>query len=240
MVCGGVLEYGRTAETLTCTYCGTVASGHIRCPAGHYVCDRCHDRDALETVTALCRTTTLTDPLAIAELAMAAPGLPMLGCGHAVIAGIALAAALRNHGLAAFAGDETLREIRQRIENQAHGGYCGLTGVCGVVAAVGACVSVLTGATCGTDREQRLTMTAVTRAARAITDLTGPSCCKAYVRAGLAVARDFLAAECGVTLGAGAAPVCRDVDRHPHGCRRERCPYYPDPRSGANGGGGER
>ena len=43
-------------------------------------------------------------------------------------------------------------------------------------------------------------MEAVTRVSRAIADLTGPSCCKAYVRASLPVAVDIFAEKFGIDL----------------------------------------
>ncbi len=45
---------------------------------------------------------------------------------------------------------------------------------------------------CGTDKEQMLTMEAVTQVMKAITDLTGPCCYKAYVRISLKTAVRYL------------------------------------------------
>ena len=89
-------------------------------------------------------------------------------------------AAIKNEGSKGIT-DEDIKEVFRRTEKQAHGGYCGLSGVCGIAPAIGACSAVLTGSTCGKGREQRITMEAVTWVTGAITDLTGPSCCRAYV-----------------------------------------------------------
>ncbi|NOX25589.1 MAG: hypothetical protein GXP59_05650 [Deltaproteobacteria bacterium] len=156
----------------------------------------------------------------------------MLGCPHAYIAGGALMAALKNSGMTldtsagGSIGSEEIREVFKRTRKQAHGGYCGLTGVCGIAPALGACVSILTGSKCGTDKEQRLTMEAVSKVTGAITDLTGPSCCKAYARASLAVMVDFLKENLNIKLPRAADIICRFIDKHPHGCRRGACPYY--------------
>jgi hypothetical protein len=69
-------------------------------------------------------------------------------------------------------------------------------------------------------------MEAVTRVSRAITELTGPSCCKAYVWRGLEVAVDYLRESLGVVLPAHAASGCLYAPRHPHGCREADCPYF--------------
>lgn len=228
MTCGQTLEYRDRACELTCSVCGATEQGHIACPAGHYVCETCHDREALDHIRSLVAGTGSSSPFEIAEQAMALPGLPMLGCQHAFIAGGALAAALRNAGGHGFTGSH-IEEVFERTRRQAHGGYCGLTGVCGITPAIGACVAVLAGSRCGTDEEQRLVMVATTRVSESIAGLTGPSCCKAYVRVSLDMAVGFLAENLGIELGRPAEIVCADSSRHPHGCREDGCPYFePD------------
>lgn len=178
-------------------------------------------------------TTDSTSPITIAELAFTFPGLPMLGCPHAYIAGGALMAALKNSGTTlttqgkATISSEEIKEVFRRTNKQAHGGYCGLTGVCGIAPALGACVSILTGSKCGSDEAQRLTMEAVTQITRTITNLTGPSCCKAYTRASLVVIIYFLKENLKIELPQETDITCRYMDKHPHGCRKNKCPYYP-------------
>ena len=70
-------------------------------------------------------------------------------------------------------------------------------------------------------------MEAVTRVSRAITDLTGPSCCKAYVWSALDVAVDYLSESLGIILPLHKErTACSYTQRHPHGCREKRCPYF--------------
>jgi hypothetical protein len=75
-------------------------------------------------------TTRSKNPFEIAELAMALPGVPMLGCQHAFIAGGALMAALVNEGIRDL-GTPQIEEVLARTRKQAHGGYCGLSGSAG-------------------------------------------------------------------------------------------------------------
>ncbi len=170
-------------------------------------------------------STSSSNPFEIAEIAMSFPGLPMLGCQHAYIAGGALMAAIRNAGLKGITNEE-IKEVFKRTRKQAHGGYCGLTGVCGIAPAIGACFAVLTGSTCGKDEEQRVTMEAVTRVTRAITELTGPSCCKAYVRTSMDKAVEYLRKGLGIDLPLANSVVCNYSLKHPHGCRETRCPFF--------------
>jgi hypothetical protein len=225
MVCGAQLVYAGTGISLTCIDCGKVDTGHIHCPNGHYICDICHNRDALQSIEGILFTTRSRNPFEIAEQAMALPELPMLGCQHAFIAGGALMAGLKNDGFRTV-GDEAIQEVLKRTAKQAHGGYCGLSGVCGIAPAVGAVFSVLTGARCGTDEAQHLTMEAVIRVARAIAALPGPSCCKAYVRAAVREGVDYLDERFGTRLPHGNIAACTVAERHPHGCPGESCPSH--------------
>lgn len=225
MVCGSSLEYLANAQELTCSYCGKVEHGHIRCPKGHYVCDACHNKDAMKVIEDIAFSTKSRDPFEIAELMMSYPGLPMLGCQHAYIAGGALMSAIKN-GEPRGVTNKEIEEVFNRTRKQAHGGYCGLTGVCGIAPAIGACFAVLTGSKCGKDLEQRITMEAVTRVSRAITSLTGPSCCKAYVRTSLDVAVDYLEESLGIVLPSDPSIACNYSAKHPHGCRETNCPYF--------------
>ena len=229
MVCGSSLEYLKEGVDAACTFCGSAHRSPIRCPEGHVICDACHGREARRIIEGITVAETVRDAGEIAERMMDHPSLPMLGCEHAFIAAGALLAALRNSPYGKFS-EQDVREVFDRTAKQAHGGYCGLTGVCGVAPAVGAVLSVFLGARCGTDREQRIVMEGVTRVSRAITDLTGPSCCKAYVRAAIAVAVPFFGEQFGIVLPLKDAwPACSHAQRHPHGCREGKCPSYRKP-----------
>ena len=231
MVCGAVLDYLHHAENLTCTYCGKIVQGSVACTAGHFICDECHAGDSKGIIMGLALTTTAEDPVALAEHMMARHDLPMLGCEHAYIAAGALMAALKNspYGCGKIT-DTDIREVFDRTAKQAVSGYCGLTGVCGIAPAIGACFSLFLGARCGSDAEQKITMDAVIRVSQAIAELTGPSCCKAYVRAALSTAVTIFTERFGIVLPlAKTSIVCIDSVRHPHGCREEQCPYYRKP-----------
>ena len=174
LVCGSALEYLHHAENLVCVYCGATEQGHVKCPDGHFMCEGCHRGDAMHMIEGAVLTTERQDPVAIAELMMAHPNLPMLGCEHAYIAAGALMAALRNspYGRGKIT-DADIREVFDRTARQAVSGYCGLTGVCGIAPAIGACFSVFLGSRCGSDTEQKITMDAVIKVSQAVAELYG-------------------------------------------------------------------
>ncbi|MBU2591134.1 MAG: hypothetical protein KKC21_03830, partial [Nitrospinae bacterium] len=98
MVCGTRLEYLETAVSVVCNYCGKEETGYVRCPKEHYVCDECHGKGAFDLVKDIAFTTDEKDSLSIAELLMAHPKIPFLGCEHGLIATASLLAALKNDG----------------------------------------------------------------------------------------------------------------------------------------------
>lgn len=150
----------------------------------------------------------------------------MLGCHHAFMAAGALITAIKNEGSFEIS-ENMLNQVYERTQRQAIGGYCGLTGICGVVPALGACFAVLLGSKCGTDKEQRITMNAVLEIVQAIKDLTGPSCCKAYARKSIEIAKKYLGSNLNVTLSkSNDAIKCKHFKNHPNGCRKGKCPYY--------------
>ena len=168
-----------------------------------------------------------SNPLEIAENLMGyTDKVPMLGCENAWIAAGALMAALKNHGTIKIT-NEQIDEALNRTRKQAIGGYCGLTGVCGIAPAIGACFSVILGAACPKDQETAITMRVVGKIVNAIANQTGPCCCKNFVRTALCEAVKLAGEYLNVILTLSEETIiCTHVERHPHGCRKDRCPYY--------------
>lgn len=150
----------------------------------------------------------------------------MLGCEHAWIAAGALLAAIRNHGKIKVTDDQIV-EALNRTRKQAIAAYCGLTGVCGVAPAIGASFSVILGATCPKDWETATVMRVVSRVIEAIANQTGPCCCKNFVRTALALSCQLAKEYLRIDLPFSQEIVCQDSHRHPHGCRKTKCNYYP-------------
>lgn len=230
-VCGSKLEYLQQAEGRICMYCGKAERGHIVCTSGHFACDACHGLDARGMIEQITYTNQENDPIAIAELMISHAGLPMLGCEHAFIAAGALMAAIKNSAYGKeYITNASIREVFDRTAKQAVGEHCGLTGLCGIAPALGACFSVFIGSRCGSDSEQKIVMDAVIRVLQTLSSLTGPSCCKAYVRAGLREAVSYLGDRFGILLPIKDDQiVCNHSEKHPHGCREEKCPYFQKP-----------
>ncbi len=81
-VCGRPLVYATKPVSRVCAFCGQKGRTLIYCPAGHYVCDTCHGKAALDVLRQVLATTRTTDPAATLEQVMAHPAVPMHGPEH--------------------------------------------------------------------------------------------------------------------------------------------------------------
>ncbi|MCR3955261.1 MAG: DUF5714 domain-containing protein [Gudongella sp.] len=226
-VCGNELDYHNKGEKLICHNCGITEYANISCSNGHYICDKCHGADAFNMVLEHVVSSESKDPLHIAEELMSMKDeVPMLGCENAWVAAGSLMAALRNEGSVGINNNQ-VEEVLNRTRSQAIGGYCGLTGVCGIAPGIGACFSVILGAACPKDKETSVTMKVVGRIVNVIADQTGPCCCKNFVRNSLEESIQLVREYLDVDLPENEIRIpCDHVNRHPHGCRKEKCSYW--------------
>lgn len=164
------------------------------------------------------------NPLELAEDIVYLSSIPMLGCEHAWATAGALLSALRNNGYSI--SDEQIKEAINRTKRQAISAFCGLTGVCGIAPAIGAVFSVILDAACPKDKETATTMLVVSKVIEAISMETGPSCCKNFMRTGLALSSNLIEEYLKISLPLQLIIVCQDSQRHPHGCRESQCRYF--------------
>lgn len=224
LVCGTPLVYLTTAQKCICSYCEKEFDNYVLCPNGHFICEKCHNRPVIDKTKYLCLKISSPNPYFIFGQLLKNLNVPMLGCHHAFMVAGSLLGALKNKGSFEVA-EKAIDEVFSRIANQAIGGYCGLTGVCGIVPAVGSCFAFLVGSRCGTDKEQKLVMKITAEVCSAIANLTGPSCCKAYSWKSMEIAIKWLKDKFNITIDSHKI-TCNYKSLHPHGCRKEKCPYY--------------
>ncbi|MCL4429019.1 MAG: DUF5714 domain-containing protein [Deltaproteobacteria bacterium] len=230
LICGHPLEYLSSAADVTCFYCGKKEKGNIVCSKdlGHYVCDDCHNLSSYNYIKDFILTTGSKNPFKITFdiLNNSSVNIPMLGCHHAYILTGAVLASLKNRGYVNIS-EADIEEAFYRLSKQAVGGYCGLSGVCGIVPAGGIVYSILTGSVCGRNEEQKITMKITALLSKAIFDLTGPSCCKAYLFKALEILAASLKEDFNFILIDNDVDIkCNFKELHLHGCMLERCPYY--------------
>lgn len=224
LICGEPLVYYETAREMTCVYCGRSFPSNAACEAGHFVCDACHSRKAVENILAYCGTCESRDPIAIARALMADPFVHMHGPEHHVLVGAALLTAWHN---SSGQGDfpAALAELARRGE-QVPGGACGFWGCCGAAVSAGIFFSVAAGATPLAGESWGLANRATAAALQAIGDIGGPRCCKRDSFTAILQAADLCRRELGVDMEIPERVVCGFFPQNRE-CLGRRCPYHP-------------
>jgi hypothetical protein len=213
--------YSTESTTKACALCGKEEQALIYCPEGHYVCDACHSKDAIEVLRQVLATSKATDPAAVLELVMRHTAVPMHGPEHHIIVPAAIVAAVHNSGYALPEG-----AIEKAIERglKVPGGWCGLYGDCGAAVGAGIAVSVITGATPLTGKQRTLAMAATSQALSRMLD-EQPRCCKKASRISIQSTVDFLREHLGIDLTKADRVKCTYSLRNQQ-CAGPECPYY--------------
>ena len=221
-VCARPLVYATESVTKTCAICGKEEKTNIYCPSGHYVCDSCHSKAAIEVLKNVLARSKSTNPAEIMEQVMAHPSVPMHGPEHHVIVPAVIIAAIRNAGYPVPEGaiDKALERA-----SKVPGGWCGLYGDCGAAVGIGIAVSVLTNATPLTGKERGLALGATALALSKLLD-DQPRCCKRSSRIAVEAAVNYLEDKLGIKLGQPKLIPCTYTIRNQQ-CAKGECPYYP-------------
>lgn len=225
-ICGKPLIYGSETKGNSCVFCGKQAQTNIYCPDGHYICDACHQSEALDVLSQVINTTKSKDPQEIAETVMSHPAVPMHGPEHHTIVPASIVTAVRNAGYPV--PDNAVEESIERGA-EVPGGWCGFYGDCGAAVGVGITVSVLTGATPLTGKQRSLAMEATSYALSKLID-GQPRCCKRMSRRAIDAAVEFLADRLDISLNAAKLVSCNYSYRNKE-CPKGECAYYGESES---------
>lgn len=222
-VCARPLVYATESVTKICVFCGKEEKTLIYCPAGHYICDSCHSKAALEVVRQILSNTRSKDPGAILEQVMSHAAVPMHGPEHHVIVPGAIVAAVRDTGHPVPEG--AVEKALERA-SKVPGGWCGLYGDCGAAIGVGIAVSVITGATPLTGKARMLALSATSFALSRMLD-NQPRCCKRASRIAIGAAIEFLHDHLDIELPQYTKVKCVYTLRNQQ-CAKEKCPFFND------------
>ncbi|OGO19490.1 MAG: hypothetical protein A2Z15_06660 [Chloroflexi bacterium RBG_16_50_11] len=220
-VCGKPLVYGTQEVLKRCNFCNKEFPALIYCPEGHYVCDACHSRGALDILRDVLNSTVSADPAEILEKVMSHPSVPMHGPEHHAMVPAIIVTAVKNAGHPVPAG--AMEKALER-GSKVPGGWCGFYGACGAGIGVGTAVSVITGATPLTGKTRALANEATAFALGKMVD-GGARCCKRASRKALEAAVEFLKTRMNINLNISSETKCSYVQRNRE-CIKEVCPYY--------------
>ena len=222
-ICGTPLVYQTDPTSMTCVFCKQKRTTNIYCPEGHYICDSCHEREALDILRQVLNTSTSASPNEILEAVMAHPSVPMHGPEHHAMVPAVIIGAARNAGYSI-----PQEAVEQAILRGAKipGGWCGFYGACGAGIGVGTAVSIITKATPVTGKERSLAIEATSYTLNKLTD-GHPRCCKRESRKALEAAVEFLRNKMDMTLDKGQSIKCNYSHRNQE-CAKENCDYYSE------------
>ncbi len=224
MVCGAPLHYETTPMSRRCHYCGVEESSSAACDRGHFVCDRCHQQEALPVIRHLLGSSRETDLLTLLQAVRRHPALPMHGPEHHALLPGVLLTCYRNNG-----GELSDGAILSGIErgSRVPGGSCGFWGNCGAVIGAGIAAAVILEATPLTPHPRQRAQSFSAGLLAEVARITGGRCCQReawiVLRETSRRSRELF----GVHLPAAAVLAC---DQYPHNreCLRAACPLWAD------------
>ncbi len=223
MVCGAPLEYLAQDRVETCHYCGQRKAANAVCQAGHFVCDACHSKAALEVIEDICRHATETDMIALLKRIRQHQAIPVHGPEHHSLVPAIIVTAYRNAG-----GQVDGAALEAAIQRGAAipGGSCGFLGVCGAAAGVASGFAILLGSN-PLDGEKRQRMLKVTaQVLGEIAALDAARCCQRDCWIGLRLAAELSKELLPIPLTADEPLTCDQFRLNPD-CLGESCPLWP-------------
>lgn len=226
IVCGKELTYLEIPKRAKCVYCNDVQNTSTLCVDGHFVCDRCHRLPAEDVIEKYCITTTILDPIAIAQILMKNPTVNMHGPEHHFLVPAALIAAYYNVKGTVDTKGQKIGHARQRAE-MIKGGFCGFLGNCGAAVGTGIFLSLITGATPLSREEWKLSNLITAKSLEKIAMHGGPRCCKRNSFLAIRSAADFTRENFGIVMPI-TTPITCQFSAINKECLTKDCPFYLD------------
>lgn len=226
LICGKPLEYYNAEREMTCAVCGKRFPSAAGCVEGHYICDRCHAKQGIETILAYCRKSDSKNPIAMVQGMMDDPFIYMHGNEHHIMVGAALITAYHNAG-GEVDLEAALREMEAR-GGKYPGGACGFWGCCGAAVSAGMFWSIVTGTTTLSGKNWGLANQITAGALQEIGMSGGPRCCKRNSFTAIRTAAAFVKEKLGTDMELPEKVECHYSTDNQQ-CIRKKCPYYVKP-----------
>ncbi|MHA1146231.1 MAG: DUF5714 domain-containing protein [Candidatus Helarchaeota archaeon] len=228
-ICGENLTLITEHDKITkaeCYFCKEEKETQIICPNGHYICDECHAKGALDVIADFCGTTDLIDPFEIADEIMKHPNFKVYGPEHHALVPAVVMTSLKNlkckNQLGEVATNKHVMEAMRR-GSKIPGGWCGFYGNCGACVGSGIAMSVFMGATPSKDIPRSIANRTTSRAlARNADDLE--HCCKRSVKYGICEALTTIKEhfDCKIDFDPKSCRFSPMNDK----CEKEKCPFF--------------
>ena len=204
-ICGENLTYSTSSEEnkdLNCQFCGKLFNTNIFCQQGHYICDACHAKGAIDIIDEICENTNIKSPFKLTDEIMKHPNFKMYGPEHHILTPAVILTILKNNNITKPNGEEiTLFDIKEAIRRASKipGGWCGFYGSCGAGMGSGIAISIFTGANPSTDNERTLANQMTSVSLSRIADGL-EHCCKRSVKISICETLEFLKEKFSIDL----------------------------------------
>lgn len=222
MRCGAPLAYLERDRPERCVFCGKVGPANAVCEKGHFVCDRCHSRDAVRVVQHLCLTSTETDMIDLLNRIRRHPAVPMHGPEHHFALPGVIVAAYRNSGGAA--GEAEILSAIERGRG-VPGGSCGFWGACGAALGVGIAFALLLESNPVKADQRQIAQGVTAQLLEATAEIKAARCCQRETWMALQKAAELSALLLPVPLTAAGRTRCAQRGLNSE-CAGPQCPYY--------------
>ena len=223
LICGSPLKYLSSQKTMECSICHKQFSSNVCCEKGHYICDSCHEKDALEVIFDFCIHTNLKNPITMMEELIRFPQIHMHGPEHHVLVGSVLLAAFKNSG-GELELSSALSEMKIR-GSQVPGGICGQWGTCGAGVSTGIFVSIITKTTPLSGTSWGLSNQMTAKSLTAIGKIGGPRCCKRDSYTAILEAIEFSEEQFHIKMERPSSIHCHMSPQNAQ-CLKLACLYY--------------
>ena len=222
MVCGEELVYSNETHEQACHFCGRIEQTNSSCSKGHFICDGCHQQEAIEVIRHICLQSRKKDMLELLLTIRSHPSVPMHGPEHhAMVPGVILTAC-RNNG-----GPVKNEDILAGIDRGAKvpGGACGFWGSCGAAIGAGIAASLILDATPLTPHPRQKAQAFTADILADIAKITGGRCCQRETWLALNRASTLSKEYFDVFLPAKCSLHCSQYNTNRE-CIRKQCPLW--------------
>lgn len=223
LICKKPIKYYNIDKSVKCVFCGKEAKSKTQCEDGHYICDKCHAKNGIESIKRYCSKSASKNPVEMLYDMMKNKYIHMHGPEHHVMVGAALLTAYKNSG-----GNIELEKALNEMANRGKevpGGVCGFWGACGAGISSGIFMSILTNSTPLSHETWGLSNNMTAKSLKKIGDIGGPRCCKRNSFASSVQAVEFVKENFGIEMDLPEKIVCEFSIKNKQ-CIETRCPYF--------------
>ncbi|MBN2662131.1 MAG: SAM-dependent methyltransferase [Bacteroidales bacterium] len=224
LICGEELSYSIQNTNHKCEICGQIFKSNVQCKNHHFVCDKCHQANAISLIEKYCLNTKSKNPVFIANEIMQYSKVNLHGPEHHFLVPAALFTAYANASSEKINLKAKLNIIKERAKSVL-GGFCGFHGACGAAIGSGIFFSVLTQCTPLSEKEWKLSNLLTADALKNIAEKGGPRCCKRDTFTAILTTVKFLKINLNISLE-NHTPICSFYKKNKE-CKTTNCDYFP-------------